>query len=83
MQKGSDYSMAAHDVATKVAVNIMVNNGTTPAGNIKLATISLGTMSINGYDPAKVLTVSALLEPCLAKAIQEVRKVETSSIMDS
>lgn len=63
-----------------VAVKLKLNNGVTPAGTVKTVSVSLGKMSIEGFDPTKVDNITALIAPCLAKSIYETVKVETSNI---
>lgn len=64
----------------KVSVNIKLNNGTDSAGNVKTVSVNLGKLSLTRFDADKVLAVKTLLEPCLAKTVHAVEKVEVSTL---
>ncbi len=64
----------------KVSVNIKLNNGTDSAGNVNTVTISLGKLSLTGFNADKALAVTSLLTPCLTKAVYAVEKVEVSTL---
>jgi len=59
----------AVETPTKVAFQLALNNGVDAEGNTKYVNISLGSMSLDGYDGDKALAVSAALQPCLSKTI--------------
>lgn len=73
--------MAATETVTKVAVNILVNNGTTQTGALKTASISMGAISTSGYDADKAIAIADLISDCLAKDMCELRKVEYSRLL--
>ena len=62
-----------------IKVNAMLNNGTKD-GKVKTLTLSLGTLNGNSYNDQKAMNIINALEPCLAKSVYEVVKVETSKL---
>lgn len=73
-------SMAATLYTEKIAVNLLLNNGTTTTGGVRTATVGLGKMSKTGFDADKVLAIVNLLSPCLSKPVHEVVRVATDQI---
>ena len=75
--------MAASSVLDKVQVYILLNNGTS-SGMIKTLTVSLDGfgkgLHSSRYDDQKALNIASLLEPCFAKPVLEIKKLETSTI---
>ena len=67
----------------KISVNIKLNNGVDQQGNMKLVTLSLGKLSLTGYDADKALALVNLLEACLDKSIQEVDEVKVSTLLSA
>lgn len=80
-RKDVKYKMAATETVTKVAVNILVNNGTTQTGALKTASISMGAISTSGYDADKAIAIADLISDCLTKDMCELRKVEYSRLL--
>lgn len=72
--------MAVTTTVTKIACNILLNNGTTKTGSIKTATVSLGAINKDAFDADKAYAVAEVVATCLTKALCDIRKVETSSI---
>ncbi len=72
--------MPATTTVTKIACNILVNNGTTQTGAIKTATVSLGSINKDAFDADKAYAIAEVVATCLTKALYDIRKVETSSI---
>ena len=72
--------MAARTVTEKIAVNLLLNNGTTTSGQVKTIPISIGKINTNTFDADKALTVAGLIEDCLTKSVYDLQKVEISSI---
>ena len=70
----------ATETLKKVAVNIILENGTDSEGNLKLVNLSLGTLSKDSFDADKALGIVQVLGPCLSKNINSVVKVQTSTI---
>ena len=70
----------ATETLKKVAVNIILENGTDSEGNLKLVSLSLGTLSKDSFDADKALGIVRVLGPCLSKTINSVVKVQTSTI---
>ena len=70
----------ASETLKKIAVNLILNNGTSTSGAVKTLSISMGTISNTGYDATKCNTLGGLISQCLAKPIYDLRKVETKSI---
>lgn len=71
--------MAAETIK-KVACNVMVETGTDAEGNIKTASVSLGTLSKDSWNADKALAIVSALGPCLSKSINSTDKVQTSTI---
>ncbi len=71
--------MSVSSVLDKVSVNIQLNNGTKD-GKIKTLGVSLGQLNTSRYDDQKAMNIAALLEPCFAKPVLEVKKVEVSTL---
>ncbi len=72
--------MAVIVETSKIAVNVKVITGTTEYGQIKTATMKLGSINKDTFDASKAYAISALLAPCLEKEIHSLEKVETSTI---
>ena len=72
--------MAVTSTPKKVSVSARLNNGLDGDGNVVTVGISLGTLSISGYDDAKALSVVSALEPCLSKEVYSVDKTYVTSI---
>ena len=70
--------MAVTTTPQKVSINIVLNNGE----NSYVYT-SLGQINNAAFDAAKVLAIVTLLEPCLAKTVDHVEKLELSTIEES
>ena len=64
----------------RVSVNIKVENGTDSEGNVKLTSISLGTLSKDNFNADKALAIVNLLEPVLDNVIASVEKTEVSTL---
>ena len=72
--------MAARTVTEKIAVNLLLNNGTTSDGQVRTVPLSIVKINKDTFDADKALTVAGLIEDCLTKSVYEVQKVETSEI---
>ena len=72
--------MPAQSVVKKIAVNLVLNNGTTKTGAAKFANVPMGTMSISGFDADKAIAVASLISSCLENTLVELRKIETSML---
>lgn len=59
----------ATETPTKIAYQLKLNNGTTEQGNLKTVNVSLGRMSLSGFNLDKAYALSMLLEPCLDKSL--------------
>ena len=70
----------AAETLKKVVCNVMVETGTTADGTIKTASVSLGTLSKDSWDPDKALAIVSALGPCLSKTINSTEKIQTSTI---
>jgi len=51
--------MPVTSTTTKLISRIVVNNGTTQAGNIKTANIAMPAVSVDNFDAAKVYAIAA------------------------
>ena len=74
--------MAARTVTEKIAVNLLLNNGTTTSGQVKTIPISIGKINSTAFDADKVLAVASLIGDCLSKSVYEVQKTENSKILN-
>ena len=69
--------MAAIVTTQSIRVYLALHNGGTSTVNI-----SLGNINKNAFDPAKVINIVNLLEPCLEKSVYGIYKIENSLITD-
>lgn len=72
--------MAVTTTPKKVSVSIKLNDGVDQSGNVKTVGVSLGTLSLDGYDDTKALAVISALENCLSKEIYSIDKTYVTSI---
>ena len=75
--------MAARTVTEKIAVNLKLNNGTSQTGSVKTLTVSMGKISLTGFDVDKAAAVAGLIEACLTNSVYEVQKLEYSQLLAS
>ncbi len=73
--------MAVHSTLDKVAVKIMLNNGTKD-GKVKTLGVNLGTLNTARYDDQKAMNIANLLEPCFSKPVFEIKKTEQSTLTE-
>lgn len=66
----------------RIAVKMLLNNGTDSSGNIKTISQSLGAMSLSGYDDTKAMAIIAAIAPCLTKTIHSVKKSVDYTLTD-
>ena len=71
--------MSVQSKLTKISVNTKLNNGTKD-GKVTTVNVSLGTMNTSTYNDQKAMNIVDLLEPCLAKEVVGVQKVEVSDL---
>ena len=74
--------MAVITTLEKIAVKMLLNNGTDSQGNLKTVGVSLGSLSTSGYDASKVLAVVDAIEGCLTKTVSYVQEVRTSTLTE-
>jgi hypothetical protein len=67
--------MAATTTCTKIAVNLVLDNGSG-----KTVSISLGSLNKTAFDADKVMAIVSLLTPCLDKSLVRTEKVEVSTL---
>lgn len=72
--------MPATVTTEKIAVNLLLNNGTTQTGSVKTATVGMGTINKDTFDVDKALAIAELIAQCLAKSVYKVRKVQYDEI---
>jgi len=72
--------MPVTSTTTKLISRIVVNNGTTQAGNIKTANIAMPAVSVDNFDAAKVYAIAASVSQSLSKALYDIQAVGTESI---
>lgn len=72
--------MAVTETLIKNVVQMKLNIGQDAQGNIKTATVGLGSLSGTAWDAQKALNVVAGLIPCLTRTVADVQHVATSSI---
>lgn len=70
----------ATSTPVKYAIQLRLNNGLDPDGNVKVAAISLPKLSVSGYTDEKALAVVAAIEACLSKELIDIYKIFTSAI---
>ncbi len=75
-------NMAVTSTMTRVAVKMLLNNGTDASGNIKTVSVSLGSLSVTGYDDTKAMAVIAAIGPCLTKSVYSVKKTVDYTMTD-
>lgn len=56
--------MAVTSTPKKVSVSVKLNDGVDSDGNISVVSLSLGSLSLNGYDDEKALAVVSALNVC-------------------
>lgn len=71
--------MAVETIKSRAA-KVLLEHGTDSQGNIKLVSLSLGTMSKDRWDADKVLAISAALEPCLNDTLSSTEGTSTFTI---
>ncbi len=72
--------MAATATVTKVAINLLLNNGVSSTGSVRTLPVSLGKIDKDNIDLDKALALSDLVETCLTKSVYVVEKVEYSHV---
>ena len=72
--------MAVITTPKKVSVNVKLDNGTDDKGNVRTVNLSLGNLSLSGFDAAKAMAVVNLIKPCLCHTVYNVEKVEVSDL---
>lgn len=65
---------------SKIACRLLLNNGTSSGGTAKTVTVNYPNISRTGYTADRAFTIATLMEPCLAKTINAIQSVKTSSI---
>ncbi len=80
-RKAVNKTMAATTVTEKIAVNLLLNNGSSSTGAVRTLTLSMGKMNEDAFDADKALAISRLIAPCLTKSVYKTVKVETSQII--
>lgn len=66
----------------KVAIKMLLNNGTSADGTVKTVSVGLGTLNKDAYDAEKAIAIVDAIEPCLTKTVYSVQEVKTSSLLD-
>ena len=74
--------MAVTEGLSSVAVNVLLNNGTSN-GKVKTLTVSLSGLSTANYDNQKVMNIVSLLGDCLSKPVYSVKKVSVATLSES
>lgn len=64
----------------KVSVSVKLDNGVDSEGNIKMVSLSLGSMDKDSFNADKALAIVSLLGPCLSKTVEAVEKTEVSTL---
>lgn len=70
-------------VATEIVSNagrVLVNIGTTASGAVRTANVSIGTLSVNGWDNGKFVNIVEALKPCLAENYEDSQHIQTTSV---
>lgn len=70
------------EVPDKEVVQLKLNNGTDPSGNVRTVNQNLGALNPNAWDATKVMAISEALIPCLSKSIYAVSHVKTTTLVD-
>lgn len=64
----------------KVIARAMLENGTDSEGNVKLVSLSIGSIAKDSFDADKCLAIVTALRPCISKTVNSTETVETSTI---
>ena len=64
----------------RISVNIKLNDGLDTKGNVKTVGVSLGSLSLSGYNDDKALAVVSALEDCFSKEVYSIEKTHVTSI---
>lgn len=75
--------MAVTSTVVKNACNLLLNNGLDTQGNIKTVSVSIGTLSADGWDASKAMAIADKLENCLTKTAVNISHVQTSYLQQS
>lgn len=70
----------ATSTANKVSINVKLNDGVDETGSVKTVGVSLGSLSVSGFDADKALEVVNLLGACLTKTVYTVEKTEVTTL---
>lgn len=73
-------SIMATVTPRKISVNIKLDDGVDSQGNAKYVTISLGKISLTGYNQDKAVALVNLLTPCLDKTHHATEEVKVNTL---
>lgn len=76
--------LAVTKTPTKYSISMKLNNGQGADGNTKYLSVSLGSLSVDGYGaslgPDKAFAIVELLEPCFLLTLSKVQESATSEL---